>query len=207
MSSDKILNTQPCFGMNRYGKCSDAKCNFSHEECIDGDDCPYQFCGYHRAPHNKTLLYYFKLYKIEFQFYNEGTADFYKLYLEILGFENVCTDIRNAYETTDSIEEFSEALKIIRDRVDGSREWLLENNYPIEFTNPHVPVKYLFEKVIYGDPDQFDANVTKFFDGLDNEIQIAKDFFNKCAGALEEESYDQVEESYDEEFPALVSSA
>jgi hypothetical protein len=188
--------------MFRYGKCTDKSCNFSHAPCTAGDDCPYRFCGYHKAPHNKTWLNYFKLWDVESRVAHGVYVDFARLYNEIYGFETVGNDIRKAYETASDIKEFSKAIDEISDRVNFTHKYMIENKYPIKFTKPQIAIKYLKEKVIVDGDEKFKTNMSLFFEILDNEIAIAKDFYNQCVKIdVEVDSC----ADYNVEFPELVS--
>jgi len=196
------MNTQPCYQRYLYTKCEDVTCNFSHEECIYNDACPFKYCGYHSKASGKFWAHYIKLGKIERMRYKNIPIDFQKFHLEILGFSNVVDDIRYAHNTFEDIESFREYMLAIQARVNLTSDYLRKHNYAIEFTNPHVPVKYVLEKVIkLYDPDNeivFEKAMKKFFNGLDREIDMAWELLTEHTGY-------QPPADYQEAFPALPS--
>lgn len=198
------MNTQPCYQKYLYSACEDITCNFSHEECIHGDSCQFKFCGYHSSSTGKIWTHYIKLGKIERLKHKSQTIDFQKFYLEILGFNNVVDDIRYAYNTFEDVESFQEYLFAIQARVNLTSQYLRNYNYAIEFTNPHVPVKYILDKVInLYNPDNeigFEKAMKEFFTGLDREINMAWELLVELTGY-------QPPVNYQEDFPALSSQS
>ena len=196
------MNTQPCYQRYLHSECKDVTCNFSHEECIQGESCPFKYCGYHSSPAGKIWTHYIKLGKIERLKYKNLPTDFQKFHLEILGFSNVIDDLRYAHNTLEDIESFREYMLKIQAHVNLTSQYLRNHNYAIEFTNPHVPVKYILEKVIrlYNPYNEivFEKAMKEFFNGLDREINMAWELLAEYTGY-------QPPADYQEAFPALSS--
>lgn len=194
------MNTQPCYQVYLFGECKDYTCNYSHEKCRTSD-CQDPYCGYHSKATGKIWVHYIKLGKVWRLLNKRKHVDLDKFYLEILGFQNVVVAIQSAYENTETIEDFISALKWIQQHVEFTNQFMTMFGYSIEYTNPHVPVDRVLNKIVklFDDTDTsaFDKEMMSFFDGIDREIKLAWQFWTDKTGY---KPFD----GYEEEFPALV---
>lgn len=176
------MASQPCFKKFRLGYCPNEKstCNFSHDKCVNGDSCPYRFCGYHLPSNNHTLLHYFKFWDVEKRFKAGAPVDHFAIYNEIISFIIILWDIRKAYYGCVNQYEFEQVLKSMLSIIESDHKMMQAVGSPIRYTNPHVLVAHVLQMISqHPDLDQF---MEEFLTGACYEIGIAQEFVNWISG-------------------------
>jgi len=209
------FSTQPC---RQIDNCRDPTCQFSHTLCKFGPNCKNPFCGYHSDKDGKIKSNYVKFVAI-WMTQNAGyECNMDKFFLEIKGLENVMISLKEAYETINDINQFTDCIKEIKEKVDLTFAIMHEYKYDIVFTNPHTAVNFVLNNLIpLYDPNNekiFDRAVYQYFAKFEKEIEMAKLYWTQITGINFNEYYipviewnitEQSEEevSYEENFPDL----